>query len=573
LSKFIAAFALVILFFPSFAQTEHHFFVQFHDKLLNYVELDDVQSFMSEKSLKRREIQGVKLDSIDLPVTKAYLDNTIEPGIELRFVSKWLNGAVISVQDKENAYKLKVKFFVDEVVYLGHSEKEKASKSGTKSAGDIPIDQNNQYKRSTDESKEYYNTSYDQIQMLRGIELHKAGLKGRGMLVAVFDAGFYRVDELSAFKSLRDENRLVATFDIVTGDQNVYEDNDHGMNVLGVMAANSPGQIMGTAPEASYVLFRTESKRFENLLEELNWVRAAEMADSMGVDVINSSLGYNTFDEKRLDHNHSELDGKTSYISRGAHIASTRGILVVNASGNDGNKSWHKINFPADASGILTVGAVDLNLNPPAFSSYGPTADYRIKPEISALGYQASITTTYGTGMANGTSFSCPIVAGMMTCLWQSDRSKSPEELISAISRSGHLFYNPDNVLGYGVPDFYKALTILGQNKSFDYNKTAPLYPIKDTLIVGDRIDIHIASDSSVRYELTRNKRFIFFKYRSKLVAKNFVVPADGFVSCPLNQKFKGKSKRVEISLYRLEKGGKKKGHLLFSESRILTNP
>ncbi len=573
MSKFIAAFALIILSLPSFAQTEHHFFVQFHDKLLNYLDLDDARSFMSEKSLKRREIQGVKLDSIDLPITKAYLDNIIEPGIEIRFVSKWLNGAVISVQDKEYAYKLKVKFFVDEVVYLGHSKKEKSSTSGTKSEGEKPIDYNNQDTPSTDESKEYYSTSYEQIQMLSGIELHRAGLKGEGMLVAVFDAGFYRVDELSAFKALRDENRLVATFDIVTGDQNVFEDNDHGMNVLGVMAANAPGKIMGTAPEASYVLFRTESKRFESLLEELNWVRAAEMADSMGVDIINSSLGYNTFDEKRLDHVHSELDGKTTYISRGAHMASTRGMLVVNASGNDGNKSWHKINFPADANGILTVGAVDLNLNPPAFSSYGPTADYRIKPEISALGYQASITTSYGTGKANGTSFSCPIVAGMMACLWQSDRSKTPSELISIISRSGHLFHNPDNVLGYGVPDFYKALTILGRNKDFDYSKTGPIYPIEDTLVVGSQIDIHIASDSFVYYELTQNKRFIFFKYRSQLIAKNFTVPADGFISCQINPKIKGKSKKVEISLFQLEKGGKKKGDLLFSESRILINP
>jgi serine protease AprX len=571
LKKYIVFYGLVMLALSSSAQTEHHFFVQFHDKMLNYTKLNQPRSFLSERSLQRRERQGIKIDSFDLPVTKAYVDNIVSPAVSLRYVSKWLNGAVVSVQELDSAYRLKIKFFVDDVVYLGKSEAPaKDGKSGTKQIGPLQDFNESEYASSTDEAKRLYNMSFKQVDMIHGIDVHQAGYRGEGMYVAVFDAGFYRVDELSAFKSLFEDNRLLATFDIQSGDEKVYEDNDHGMNVLGVMAANSPNNIIGTAPAASYVLFRTESKKFESQLEELNWVRAAEMADSLGVDVINSSLGYNTFDDKRLDHTHEELDGKSTYVSRGAAISATRGMLVVNASGNDGNKMWKKINFPADAKDILTVGAVDLSLEPPSFSSFGPTADYRIKPEISALGYQTNITTTYGVGKANGTSFSCPVIAGMMACLWQSDRTKTPGELISVISRCGHLYNDPDNVLGYGVPDFNLALTILGQNREFDYSSTGSVYAIPDTILSGVWIDFHIFQKDRAYYELTENKRFIFIPYRSKLARQSITIPSDGFVKLTTSHHQKGRLKEVDLSIYSVSKKGKKRGRPIFSVHRKL---
>lgn len=512
------------------AQTNYHFFVQFHDKNFSYIELDQPSDFLSQRSLDRRKNMGLMVDSLDLPVSLAYLDNIKDSGLKIEYVTKWLNGVVITVQDTEVAYRLKIKFYVDSVAYLGKSEPkpfiiENPNKLKWQTSSNSVL-------KSTSDSliNEGYNLAHNQIDMIKGIPLHKAGYKGENMLIAVFDAGFSSVNSLTAFEHLFKEDKIKGTYDLVDGGNLVYDDNDHGMNVLGVMAANKVNEMIGTAPNADYLLFRTESKAYENLLEELNWIRAAEIADSLGVDVINSSLGYNKFDEEVMNHTHNELDGKTAFISIGAGCAASRGILVVNASGNDGNKSWEKINFPADAIGILTVGAVNKDLVPTAFSSLGPTADYRIKPEIAALGYQTTITTTFGFGNGNGTSFSSPVIAGMMACLMQIDRSKTPSELIDIILRTGHIYTKPDNVIGYGVPDFYLAYTMLGKNQSFDYNITQTVYNKKDTLKNGEGLFVHVPKTKQVDFKLKVQKKFLFIPYQKTLSNDSYLLESDGFI-------------------------------------------
>jgi len=319
------------------AKTEYHFFVQFHDKGLNYVDINKPELFMSERALERRKRLHVPIDSFDLPVTASYIVNITKPSIKVRYVSKWLNGAVITTESMDTAWRLKIKFFVDDVVYLGKSTV-KASKSG-RQADESPEDE---------AFKKQYGDGYQQLDMLNGTQLHQYGFNGEGMWVAVFDAGFRKVNELSLFQALIDNKQIIYTNDLVDQEENVFDDDDHGLHVLGCMAANQKGKMIGAAPKANYILIRTESNAYESWLEELNWVRAAEIADSMGVDVVNSSLGYNTFDEERLNHEHKDLDGRTTYISRGAAIAATRGMLVVSSAGNDGNKSWGKLDFPAD---------------------------------------------------------------------------------------------------------------------------------------------------------------------------------------------------------------------------------
>lgn len=535
------------------AQTELNFFVQFHDKMLNYTDLNSPSTFLSERSLDRRVKFGIRIDSFDLPVTLAYIDNIREPGITIKYVSKWLNGAVISVEESEAAYRLKIKFFVDDVVYLGSTKKngENSGKSGL-------VEQNQARSEDTEWSlsedpRHYYGAAYSQINQINGIPLHLNGLTGKGIQIAVFDAGFYRANELRPFRHLFADKRLIGTFDLVYDDQDVYRDNDHGMNVLGVMAAKLPGEMVGTAPDADYMLFRTESKVYENLLEELNWVRAAEMADSLGIDIINSSLGYNTFDEKRLDHKHEQLDGKTAFISRGASIAASRGILVVNAAGNDGNKSWKKIAFPADAFGVLTVGASNLSKEAPAFSSMGPTADHRIKPEIAGLGYQTTITTTYGFTTANGTSFSCPLIAGMMACLMQGNPDASPKQLIETLINTGHLYYQPDNVLGYGIPDFLLTHTMLGHNQDFSYTESQFVYPITDTMSSNETLRMYFPSRNKASLRFHTSKRFLFIHYQKKIHESKLEIPESGFVSFSLSQLQTTKSR---ISLTVKQVGG-----------------
>lgn len=429
---------------------DHHFLVLFADKGLRYVGMDSLPNHFTKEALERRERFDIPLDSFDLPVTKAYLSNISVEGVDVRYPTRWLNGAVVTVKDPEIARKLKVKFFVRKVVYIGSTkEKEKKNKSS-----ELKSDKELKAYSPAGFTEIDYGATEMQIKMLKVDRWHKFGQLGTGVRIAVFDAGFYKYDRLPALKHLSEESRILGTYDIVKFDGTVAEDDAHGMHVLGCIAGFEPGTYVGTAPASDYYLFRTEDSHSETLLEELNWIRAAEMADSLGVDIINSSLGYTTFDDIIMDHTHAELDGVTTYIAQGAEIASSRGILVVSSAGNDGNKFWRKLDTPADAESVLTIGAVDRNGTRANFSSMGPTSDGRLKPDVSALGLQTSILSTYGGAYTgNGTSYSAPIMAGMMACMMERYPNLSLVELRDAIRFSANQAMRPDTLIGYGIPD------------------------------------------------------------------------------------------------------------------------
>jgi serine protease AprX len=483
------------------------------------VNINKPEKFMSERALERRTRLNIPIDTFDLPVTASYIFNITKPSISVRYVSKWLNGAVITTESMDTAWRLKIKFFVDDVVYLGKSTK------STKNSG-----RQNETEPDDEAFKKQYGDGFRQLDMLHGTDLHQLGFKGNEMWVAVFDAGFRKVNELSLFKHLILNNQIIFTDDLVDMEKNVYDDDDHGLHVLGCMAANKSEKMIGAAPDASYVLIRTESNRYETWLEELNWVRAAEIADSMGVDVINSSLGYNTFDEKRLDHTHADLDGKTTYISRGAGIAATRGMLVVNSAGNDGNKSWGKLDFPADVEDILVVGAVNHSLEAPAFSSPGPTADFRIKPDVSALGKNTFVATTYGIGTGNGTSYSSPIIAGLATCLWQANRDLSPLDIKRIIIQSSHLSLAPDNALGHGIPNFNLALMLTGKHPNFDYKVPQVIDLVSSSIKHEQPVNIYVPFNRTNAYcDVVVKKKFLFFRYKKTNSTSEAVLDKSGF--------------------------------------------
>ena len=292
------------------------------------------------------------------------------------------------------------------------------------------------------------------------------------MVIAVLDAGFYRVDSLDMFDSLRLQNRLLGTVDFVKPGNNVFKESTHGMGVLSTMAGNVPGLLVGTAPKASYWLLRSEDAGSEFIIEEDNWIAAAEFADSVGADVINSSLGYTRFDLPEQSHTYQQLDGNTTRISRGADIAAKKGILVVNSAGNSGNDSWHYIGAPADADSILTVGAVDANGLIASFSSFGYSADNQVKPSVCAQGqgtYVVSVSD--GTYPGNGTSFSSPVMAGAVTCLWQANRNFNNMQIIDAVIRSANQYNNPDSSYGYGIPNLALAHLILSGSNPLSNNK------------------------------------------------------------------------------------------------------
>jgi subtilisin family serine protease len=301
---------------------------------------------------------------------------------------------------------------------------------------------------------DYYGYARTQIEMLNGIKLHELGKRGQGMRIAVIDAGFLNVDRISMFASLR----LLGTHNVVFPGGNVYCEDDHGTKVLSCLAANQPGRMVGTAPDASYLLIKSEDTRSEYPIEEDFWAAALEYADSVGIDIVSSSLGYCEFDTCDTLYRAGDLDGKTAFISQVARVAEEKGILLFVSAGNEGSHEWGKITFPADAPGLLTVGAINEGGRHSSFSSTGFTADYRVKPDIVALGTGATVVDASGEiSRSNGTSFSTPIVAGLGACLWQALSWLSNREIMTLIQQTASQADQPDAEQGFGIPDMYKA--------------------------------------------------------------------------------------------------------------------
>ncbi len=404
------------------------------------------QEFLSLRSIERRQRQGISLDLTDLPVAPAYIQAVTEAGIEIVGKSKWNNTLLIRVHKDKELQKLAGLDFITKTqrVFSSPDSISERVRSGVRK-------ELNEWGNSVGE----YGAADGQIKSLNGKRLHNANYKGLGMMIAIFDGGFMNVDKIPALHGIK----LAGIKDfVVPKSKNVFTEMEHGTMVLSTMAANEPNLFVGVAPEAQYLLVRCEDERTESLAEEDYWAEAAEYADSCGVDVINSSLGYHAFDDTSTNHHYYEQDGKTALISRTASMCADKGIVCVNSAGNEGMGSWKKINFPADADDILTVGSVNENGVNAAFSAVGPTADGRIKPDVMAYGSPTSVITGRGSIINdNGTSFSAPLVAGMVACLWQALPNKTAKQIIKLVKLAGNNQQHPDNVYGYGVPDFWKA--------------------------------------------------------------------------------------------------------------------
>lgn len=455
--------ALPLLLFGQVAP--ERYWIQFTDKDNTPYSVSSPEAFLSARAIARRQRQHIAIVESDLPVDPDYIAQVQAAGAELLNVSKWMNGIVVRITSDAVLQQVLALPFVAATEPVG---KQLESASEWKK-GEVSVNAKSLATLPTDED---YGTAFNQIDMLRGVALHRQGLMGQGMCVAVLDAGFSGVDQLAVFDSLRLNNRIVATRDFVDGDQHVYGHHTHGMAVLSTMAAYMPGTMIGTAPKASYMLLRTEDAGSEFPIEEYNWVAGAEFADSAGADIFNTSLGYNTFDDPAYDHVYADLDGHTTVAARGSNMAASKGILVVTSAGNEGNSSWKFISTPADADSALAIGAVTADEQYATFSSIGPGAAGQIKPNVCAQGHQAVVATSSGGfSPGNGTSFAGPIMAGMAACLWQGFPDSSNMAVFDAIQRSAHLFNAPTDEMGHGIPDFMQARLLLTGHVPVNVNK------------------------------------------------------------------------------------------------------
>ncbi|MEM9051646.1 MAG: S8 family serine peptidase, partial [Bacteroidota bacterium] len=430
---------------------ENRYLVYFADKDNTPYSIEEPEQFLSVRAINRRLNQSISITVEDLPVDPAYIQQILDLGeVELIYPLKWFNAVLI-----ESADSAKIDEIEDLAFVVG-------TRMSTFINNDLDQESIDSKFTSYRKNEEEYGPSFNQIDMINGLPLHEAGFKGEGVWVGVFDGGFSFTNTALALEEFMESGRLLGTKDFIDGDDEVFHRSTHGTRVLSTMTGLIPGSLIGTAPEASYLLCITEDVQIERRIEEANWAAAAEYADSVGVDIINTSLGYTLFDLDEEDHSYEGLDGNSTLITRASNIATSKGILTVNSAGNSGNSDWYYIGAPADGDKVLAVGAVNADEEVVGFSSRGPRVDGAIKPNVMARGFQA-IGTDLDQGITgiNGTSFSAPIISGMAASLWQAVPNATAEEVFDAIEQSAHLYDMPNDSMGYGIPDFALALSLL----------------------------------------------------------------------------------------------------------------
>jgi subtilisin family serine protease len=453
LKKTILLFILLSLCFQLKAQV---FFIEFANKKSSYT-FNNPSAYLSNRAILRRSKQNIKIDSTDLPLVPKYVDSIIATGVKIVGRTKWLNGVLITTQNQTALNKVYSFPFVKSHIQV---------KNAGKSSSQIhKFEESNTELSSKNFGYNDYGYAATQIKMCNIDFLHREGFTGKGMQIAVLDGGFKNVHTNDAFTNLFTENRVLDFYDFVHQRDSVFTDAKHGASVLSCMSTNEQQYFVGTSPDASFYLYETEDVSSEYPVEEYFWSIGAEKADSSGADLINSSLGYNWFDDAKYNHAYIDMDGKTCPASKAASLAGSKGMIVCISAGNEGASSWFHIGTPADAKNILTVGAVDEFRKHAYFSSYGYSADRRVKPSVCTMGENtALISDNNSIEWGSGTSFASPLLCGMAACLWQKYADKTALEIEEAIMRSANFYQTPTDSLGYGIPDFSIADKLLSEN-------------------------------------------------------------------------------------------------------------
>lgn len=478
--KIILVLILLLSNLASFSQ--NRYVIKFTDKIGTPYSISNPSAFLSPRAINRRINHGIAITNSDLPVNPAYIAGVQATGATILNKTKWLNAITVDITNPSQLTAINALPYVSVSENVGRIANQNTNPTVDKFSKELikAVTQNITPSNLKTGSLDY-GMATNQTSMIGLNNLHDSGYSGSGMLIAVLDAGFFDANNMDCFDSLFANNQIITTWDFVDNEINVYDNNYHGASVLSCMAANKPGEMIGTAPHAKYILLRSEDTNSENIIEEYNYAAAAEFADSMGADLIHSSLGYYTFDITSTSHTYADMDGNTTPASIAADMAASKGILVVSSAGNEGNSSWNYIGTPADGDSVLAVGAVDQSTSLYAgFSSNGPSYDGRVKPDVAAVGQGTYLyypgTSTVAQG--NGTSFSGPIIAGAAACLWQAWPGLSNMEIIQAIKESASQYTNPDTLLGYGIPNFTLANSILSLGEvAFPRNEVLHVFP------------------------------------------------------------------------------------------------
>ena len=471
--KKIIAFLLLSFLYLQNTTAQSRYIVRFKDKGTNPFTIANPAAYLGSASIQRRTRYNIAIDSTDLPVTPRYIDSVRLAGaVTILNASKWLNEVTIKTLDpialaKINAFP----FVLSAIAVANRSAENNAPVNKTmEEVIDVPLPPSPTTARPTADVYNY-GSSTAQVKIHQGEFLHNHGFRGEGMNLSVLDAGFFHYLTLPTFDSIRANNQVKNIWDFVANEASVDEDHTHGMNCLSSISANMPGVFVGTAPKANFYLYRTEDIASETKIEEHNLSCGLERADSLGVDICSISLGYNTFDIAAQNYTYANMDGNTTLSARAADLAAKKGMLPVVANGNEGTTAWRFLITPADADSVLSVGAVNNAGTVASFSSYGPSSNGRVKPNLAAVG-QGAIVASPSTGLpisGNGTSFATPNLAGLTTCLWQAFPEYNNMTIIDAMQKSATKATTPDDRVGYGIPDMKKAFVIL-LRKSYTEN-------------------------------------------------------------------------------------------------------
>lgn len=422
--------------------------------------LSNPEKLLSDRALERRQREGVAVDSTDVPVCAAYLDILREAGYPVVVTSRWMNSVVVSAADSVSAERLLSFPFIREatLVWKNNGVQESFFVERTEEEKDDEVHRREMRR---------------QVFLHNGQELHRQGYRGEGMLVAVIDAGFLNLDQHPALLK-----QVVGMRDFVNPESDLFATHFHGTRVFSTMASSDTSVLWGTAPNASYWLLRSEDSSSEFPVEEDYWIAAAEFADSVGVDVINSSLGYYQFDDPAMNYKREDLNGKHAFITQGAGIGASKGMIIVNSAGNERAASWQAINFPADHPSLLTVGAVASDMSAAYFSGVGFVSPGYVKPDVAGLGDPAYVLMDNGVaGATSGTSFSGPVVCGLVTCLWQARPDLQSQQVLDLVRESSSAYLQPDSLTGYGIPDFRIALDRSNGTEPTSPETTIRLFP------------------------------------------------------------------------------------------------